>query len=224
MEQLPNDARAEQRLLADISHYCGLAHEANGSYLGAMLAAADFIVRQFKVTYEEATSFVKSSGFFDEQDAASVIYEKSALAPLLLTGDLIEIQAMLQIGFHDGDQTDSLNRWYSNLASTALGMAGPGGHSVENCCTDSATNSPWQHDGACITSDDCVFRITRQFLLEPALQPNLATITDEADALLQHIIVDAKLTAAVDCEFITSEQKEALDATYVECVSAWGKE
>lgn len=223
MEQSPNHSQAEQRLLSDISHYCSQAHEANGSYVGTVHAVADFLVRQFSFTYEDATSFVKGSGFFTEQDVNNVVCDKAALAPLLLTDDLIEMQAILQIGFHDTDQVDVVDRWYSNVASNALGIAGPYGHNIEDCCTDSATNSPWQDDPACITSDHCVFRITRQFLLEPALQPNLAGISDDADALLQHIIVEAKLSAAVDCEFITAEQKDVLDVTYMEYVAAQGE-
>jgi len=189
-----------------------------------MLAVADFLVRQLNFTYEDATSFVKTSGFFSERDATSVIDEKSALAPLLLTDDLIEIQTALRIDFYGNDQVDSLHRWYSNLASTALGMTGQGGHGVEDCCADAVVDSPWHDDVACTTSGNCVFRTTRQFLLAPALQPNLAAIFDNADALLQHTIVGAKLSAAVDCEFITTAQKEVLDAIYRERVAAGGEQ
>lgn len=222
MEQLPNDVHTEQRLLADLSHYCGQIHEANGSYPGTMLAVADLLVRQLNFTYEDAISFVKTSGFFNEHDASSVIDEKSALAPLLLTDDLIEMQTVLRIAYYGSNQADSLHRWYSNLASTALGMAGQGGHGVEDCCADSAVDSSPRDDVTCITSDNCVFRTTRQFLLEPALQPNLAAIFDNTDVLVHHTIVEAKLSAAVDCEFITAEQKEILDAIYRELVASRG--
>lgn len=214
MEQLPNESQTEQRLLVDISHYCHQAHEANGSYAGTVYAVADFLVRQFNLTYDNAIRFVKASGFFTERDSDNVVYDKAALAPLMITDDLIEMQAMLQIVFHDSGSADFLHRWYSDMAANALGIAGPGGHSIEKCCTDSAVDSPQEHDTACITSDNCVFRITRQFLLGPALQPNLAAISDDADVLLQHIIVESKLSAAVECEFITIEQKEALDGAY----------
>ncbi len=222
MEQLPNDVHTERRLLADIAHYCGQVHEAHGSYPGTMLAVANFLVRQLNFTYEDATSFVKTSDFFGEHDASHAIDEKSALALLLLTDDLIEMEAMVRIGFQDSDQADSLHRWYSNLASTALGMAGRGEHGIEDCCADSAVDSPRHDDVACMTSGNCVFRTTRQFLLEPALQPNLAAIFDNVDALLQHTIVRAKLSAAVDCEFITTAQKEVLDAIYRDRVAAGG--
>jgi hypothetical protein len=222
MEQIPDNSQTELRLLADISHYCRKAHEANGSYVGTVHAVADFLMRQFRFSYEDATSFVKTSGFFNEQDTDEVVYDKAALAPLLLTDDLIEMQAMLQISFNSGDQTEFLHCWYSNLASNALGIAGPNGHSIEDCCADSATNSPWYDDAACVTSDRCVFRITRQFLLEPAMQPDLTVISDEVDELVQHIVVESKLSAAVDCEFITAEEKHVLDATYTECVATRG--
>lgn len=224
MERLPNDLQAEQRLLADISRYCGLVHEANGSYPGSLLAVADFMIAQFNFTHDEATRFVTSSGLFSEQDSSSVINDKSALAPLLLTDDLIQMQVMLRFDFHEGDQVGLLDRWYGNLASTALGMAGSAGHSVEDCCADSVTDSHLQSDVACIVSDDCVLRTTRQFLLRPALRPNTAAITDESDMLLQYSIVTAKLSAALDCEFITAEQKEALVTSYTKRMQTLGRE
>jgi hypothetical protein len=223
MEQYPNDKKTEQ-LPVSLSHYCGLVHEADGSYPGTVLAAADLLVRQFHLTYIDAVSFVKGSGFFNEQDTSNVIREKSALAPLLLTSDLLEMQTISRVGFYDGDQTELINSWYSDLASIALGIAGADGHSLEDCCADSVTDSVWRDSMACMTSDNCALRTVRQFLLQPALQPDPATIFEDTDILLQHIIVEAKLSAAVDHEFIIPDQKEVIDASYMERTTNWGRQ
>lgn len=193
MEQVPYDSAHDRSMrLTDMARYCRMCAEAKGDLLQTRFAVADFVNRQFHLDYTDAGQLLDSFGLFDENDSEQAIYEKASLAPLFVMETYVELMTSVELSTDDNLWSDQLADWYSDMATMARGMV----------------------QGADDASPSALHAL-RSFLLAPALQEDLSRLATEADKTRHHIIVDAKLSAAVDCELLSEAQKEALDSEYL---------
>jgi hypothetical protein len=219
MEPVPPDIFHDKSIrLADISKYCQQCYDVDYDPGTVMLATMELIQKRFSFDFEEARRIVHNSRYFDANDSAKVTCEKAAVAPLLLmdmyveaaVDDKIVLDGTLEQRNEAQRERERIIDWYGDLATLVQGIASNVNHTTEQCCADGMIAD----EMICSQSTVCPLRIARSLLIESAFRVDFDTIQDDTDAAKQLVVVDAKLSAARDCEFITSDQKDALSSAY----------
>lgn len=196
-ERLLDKETFKGRLLADLQEYCGECWRAEGDQINTYLALYNFALKRVAIDSEELHDILAVMELIGNDDSTQVVYEKASMGPVALMSEIVE---------YAEQDTRNIETWYELVVANAIGMAQNSGHDIALCCAFGLTEG-----GECLVSTYCPLQQLQHILLDPhVIEPP----EDEIDPVKQRAIYDAKLTVAVDHQFIEPTETTELSERY----------